>query len=832
MLRCGGLALTTALFALCSASGQAPKEPFTPDPATFFLAHFDGSAEPDVARGGRELEGNASLIDQGLFAGALHIQSRRGVSYPGADGNFPVGQGTIEMWVRPAWDGGDGKVRRLFGCRGVDSNFININKLATNKFGVGIAGQAKGQPLVYSRPDVDVSHWRAGEWRHVAVCWTSGSVALWLDGKLAREGKKDGLAPRMAPRSFILGGDPCDVDEFRISSVVRYGPNAWQPGDPVPAQPPPTASARWEFNEPKGVYAYDSPPADRAPGFRVAAKSYLDDMESDTALDFAAEPALRVAAAPGEYEPAAFVLVATRPLRDLRVSVVGLPNHVSATVRRVVRTPMRRLYTCKRDDVGIVGRFLPRWQPLAIPAGEFREVWLEFHVAADAPAASHSAAVEVAAQSGAQRIPLALRVRPFKLVDHPTKHLGTYYRMSNRFMTFSRLRRELADMRSHGCRSMVSHLDIEYVLEDGRVVHDFGTVRDGLRLLAEAGFDGTIVVGTGFRRLAGLLKHRDLGLKQTGESLDDDPRFWDAARAAMEELVRVDHEFPELRVAATHMDEVFNNSRLALYIRLTKATRQVPQVRAYITFHTVHDGTEAMRREIDPYADIRCNHGYSFEWWLGRGHTIAEYEAELKTSGDQAWMYHNARGVHFTAEWSRIINGVYLWASPFRVHVPWTYQSYQSNPFDDTDGKVTRGHDFGMSFPGRDDPADLVPTRVWEAMREGGDDIRYIATLEAAIAKDGRVKPAAAAAATRYLAGLKSLIRSAEVADAGASPTPAGRAAAGEIDLDTGLVMGEGKVGSAEEAPLIHALATRYTGAQWQAVRERLAEHITKLTGE
>ena len=355
----------------------------------------------------------------------------------------------------------------------------------------------------------------------------------------------------------------------------------------------------------------------------------------------------------------------------------------------------------------------------------------------------------------------------------------------------------------------------------------FNSVRRGLEYLKEAGFDGTVVVDTGFMRLAGSLGHRDIRHGEAGESLDDAPRFQAAARRAMEAFVALDREYPQFRLAATHLDEVFNRGRLPLYIRLTKAAQQVPGVRMYITFHTVADQHDAMRKALDPFVDIRCNHGYSFEWWLGRGHTIEEYEGELRESDDEAWFYHNARGVHFTAEWARIINGLYLWASPFRVHVPWTYQSYKGNPFDDTDGA---GHDFGLSFPGPEDPADLVPTRLWEAMREGGDDLRYIATLEAAIAANRQRRPDEAAAAQAYLDKLSQLIRRAQVPAKTEPATEEQRAGRREIDLDTGLVMGVGRVGSADESPLINALAQRLTGSAWQRVREKVVGHIVRLT--
>jgi hypothetical protein len=263
-----------------------------------------------------------------------------------------------------------------------------------------------------------------------------------------------------------------------------------------------------------------------------------------------------------------------------------------------------------------------------------------------------------------------------------------------------------------------------------------------------------------------------------------------------------------------------------LYIRLTEIGRQVPGVKFYITFNTSAPEHDAMRRQIDPYVDLRCNHGYSFEWWLARGHTIAEYAAELKASGDEAWFYHNARGAYCTPQWARIINGIYLWASPFSAHCPWTYRSAHGNPFDDADG----GMDFGFAFPDPDDPSQLVSTRLWEAMREGFDDVRYMATLTDLIRTRKTSKPREAAEAQAFLDGMVERIRNLKITQTAPSG-PAARAGF-QIDLDTGVVMGEGKTGTVMEAPVIYALMRRYPGDQLQTLRAQIVEHILRLGGD
>ncbi|MCC7209812.1 MAG: hypothetical protein IT323_21080, partial [Anaerolineae bacterium] len=388
------------------------------------------------------------------------------------------------------------------------------------------------------------------------------------------------------------------------------------------------------------------------------------------------------------------------------------------------------------------------------------------------------------------------------------------------------------DMRAHGIRHLWTGLRILHRKEGERIVADLAEVREGLDLLRQAGFaGGTMVVETGFPTLARLLGHDDLGEGQSGASLDEDQAFRLAAKEAIERLVDLGRQTPDFRLVATHLDEVFGGRALLdQYIRLSKAARQVPGAKLYVTFHTLAESHEALRRELDPLVDLRCNHGYSFELWLARGHTMDEYEAELKAGGDEAWFYHNARGTYWTPEWSRIVNGLYLWASPFTAHCPWMYQSYYDNPFDDTDGPRARGHDWGLSFPGIDDPSDLVPTRAYEAMREGGDDLRYLATLEKAIIDAPEAKRAQRVAAQAVVDRWRGLVRNARPKSPEALPATSAKVSPA-IDADTGLIIGQGAIGTAGESPLINGLAARLDGERWQQMRREIADRIADLSG-
>lgn len=815
------------------ASAAIPDAPFAPDEHTLLLAHFDRGANADHSLGLSHCEGGGSLMREGRFGGSLSLGKRHTLAFSGK-GNFPGNEGTVEFWLQPQWNGDDGKTHSVFNAAAHERNQISINKLANNRFGAGMFGTPRGSTnFVYRRADHDIRAWRAGEWHHVAVCWGGGELALWLDG--AKVASRAGaLPPQATPDAMRFTGDGCALDELRVSRVARYTDKGCVAGKPVAARTRPGHD--WKFNEPTGVYCCTPPDGvTLEAGVVVLPKNYLDDTDPQK-LPPVRAPRIELFAAPGETEPAAFLIVAAEPLKQVAVRVSDLKGERGSlssrqvTVRRVVRTPMRRIYTAKATETEIVNRFLPRWQPLDIPTAELREAWLSFDVPKEQPPGTYEGTITIAHAGGQRAVPMRLEVLPVKLVEHPRKGLASYYTLDRRMADRDRVLRELRDMRAHGIRNLFSGLGIHYEKDGDKITPDFSEVREGLDLLRQGGLaGGTIVLETGFPTLARMLGHDDLGKGLSGESLDGDQVFQQVAKAAMEQFVKLQQQTPDFRLFVAHLDEVFGSrSLLEQYIRLSTAARQVPEAKLYITFHTMRDSDDAWRRDLDPFVDLRCNHGYTFELWLARGHTMDEYDAELQAGGDEAWFYHNARGTYWTPEWSRIINGVYLWASPFTAQCPWTYQAYFDNPFDDTDGPAAKGHDWGLSFPGIDDSADLIPTRCYEAMREGGDDLRYIATLEKAIAAARKKKPAQAAAAQTVLDRWRNLIRKARPIPQESTPVT-NSSVSQAVDADTGLIMGKGVIGTAGESPLVNALATRFTNEQWQQMRREIADWIIKL---
>lgn len=96
----------------------------------------------------------------------------------------------------------------------------------------------------------------------------------------------------------------------------------------------------------------------------------------------------------------------------------------------------------------------------------------------------------------------------------------------------------------------------------------------------------------------------------------------------------------------------------------------------------------------------------------------------------------------------RLNYGLVLWADGYDGAMPYAYQHCFGSCWNDMDHPVYRDH--VLAYPTADG---VIPTLAWEGLREGIDDVRYLATLEDAITS-GHGTSAAIAAQT-YLDTLR-----------------------------------------------------------------------------
>jgi len=551
-------------------------------------------------------------------------------------------------------------------------------------------------------------------------------------------------------------------------------------------------------------FTFEPPKTDEA--YLLARKNWIDEIDvSVQPPSLGKQFSLRTFATPNEYEPLCFVIYAMRDLNDVNVTASDLTSDEGTLpsscvdIRMVKRGLYRRLYTRPPWESDVISRFLVKELPFDMERHTLREIHLTVHVPEDARAGIYRGTITVsAANAPAKKLPVEIEVLPFKLRPLTRKVYGIYYRLGRALESPERLALELRDLREHGLTIMYPGISIRYEKEDDHIKIDYSEVRAGLEALRKFGFKGPIPIRTGFPSLARVMG-RSLAPDNL-TSLDSDEEFQSTARRALEGLLELQKDFPEFEIVATHMDEVLGRDRLSRYIHLTRAVRQIKDLRVYITLHNRPSPiVEEMTRQLDPYVDIRCYNGHSMDEWLKAGHTFDELAQQLKASGDEAWIYYNIRGSFFIAKWMRIVNGLYMWLGPFKAHCPWMYYYYSGDPFDDTDGPTIRGHDFAYAVPDPRDGKTPVPTRHWEAYREGVDDMRYIAMLEELIAEKKASAPQLAQEAQKWLDSIRRAIPFDEMKN---------------IE---------------EESPLLIAISRKFSGDDLQRLRYTTAQHIIKL---
>ena len=451
---------------------------------------------------------------------------------------------------------------------------------------------------------------------------------------------------------------------------------------------------------------------------------------------------LELLATPGEYESRAVAFVPYQDIPSPRVSVSALRGRAGTIAASVVEVrwtqrPLKRVqYHRPREDAVFTWRFLWHEPPKLVKAGQVRQLVVTVKVPAGARAGDYRGTLMLAGGGTRNEIPVRLRVPSFKLVV-PKKRVGCYYRAGGK--RDEQVERELTDIYEHGGRVLVWTARLSITKKkDGTIDYDTSEVRRAVLLQKKHHIGPPFIVSPQPRRcaaLAGLHLRMDTAFAQEVLASAEFKRIFAGSVRALQDLER---KLNAGEFVYTWMDEVMGRGRFDAYVAFAKVFRQLCNSRLYITYH-IRDWAKA--QELDPWVDVRGYHGHTLDWWLGEGHKWAELKADIEKSHDEAWCYYNIREIAVTSEWVRLCNGWWLWQSPLMAHTPWTYYSCGGSPFDDLDSDH---HDFAYAAPHPTKP-EMVSTLEWECFREGYDDLRYVTTLEQALAAAKKQRPNAPA---------------------------------------------------------------------------------------
>lgn len=507
-----------------------------------------------------------------------------------------------------------------------------------------------------------------------------------------------------------------------IEQIQQWAPPeeiaAWRE-DPRPPAGPPLAPS----------------PRDRDRGFVVWHRHWATPIfpwTNPTAAEI--DPTLRAFAAPGEYEPLTFTV---RPLRGITRAAIEVgdigPVPANAIDIRKVR------YLKARPNYDVAGRYrivpdiLDRWEGGPLEAGENATFWLTIHVPDKAPAGLYRSHITFIADGQRAEIPVLLRVLDVTLEEDPALTYGIYYydplpraldapdEVSRAYWQ-RKAELERADMVAHGTRNVTLDCWAEAKNQQGAFPYldqSLDRLQAQLALNARFGFRGPYVLSISTEEI--YRKYLGVGLQSHLKDVKMPP---DAFFAEVSDLVRTIENARRSRGWPDFVYQPFDEpgadpESVRFFARLLQAVKAAG-VRTYTTAAPERPAYLPLK----PFVDVWCT-----QTFLPDHDTVV---ADGRARGVQYWCYPNkslGECDHTTVAGARMTYGFGFWRSGFVHLIPWIYQYDAGDPFNYLDAGT-------MDFLVRSEPDGTpLPVAIWEAFREGYDDMRYIYTLRRAISQ-------------------------------------------------------------------------------------------------
>lgn len=213
--------LTGNTFGIINNPPPPPATCIENDDNTLLLLPFDG--HPNGLSGEVPVQADVTY-DTGVFEQAAYISGYdSGLTFNTPD-NFNTAEGTLEVWVKPDWNGNDGRSHVIlqagtYGGMLMEKDGGSYLKIILNRWA------SQGQPEVGI--GYNVAHWQAGEWQHIAYTWGNGELLIYINGTIVAS-KNYTNVPPLNISEFNIGKDYWGghtwnglMDELRISDVIR-----------------------------------------------------------------------------------------------------------------------------------------------------------------------------------------------------------------------------------------------------------------------------------------------------------------------------------------------------------------------------------------------------------------------------------------------------------------------------------------------------------------------------------------------------------------------------------------------------------------------------------
>lgn len=506
------------------------------------------------------------------------------------------------------------------------------------------------------------------------------------------------------------------------------------------------------------------PASDGGTGYVLYARPYLDLLFPDTvpsADEVVAD--LELSAARGEYEPVSFAVYATKDLADCRVTVTDLitgARRIPKTAINIaaVRCRNLRTYFCGKTWMNVPA-MLDSTMPVAIPRDDSQQFWLTVHVPERATPGGYTGTITFSPGGGpARQLKLRLTVHPFALRPITNVALGMYDQRWAARTDEHWLQNRLADQRAHGMTTngYCGQINAQMAMKDGvaQVVFDgqggFEQFMDAYR---DAGFPCPVL----------WLMDNDLWSWCAEQAEPGSERFGTCYKQVIQSILKESEKRRWPGIIFQPIDEPGSYEyrpnpgyieQWALQSELIKQAGGTVEV-DHIPFSTEDPRLKSALERALPCTDIFTER-YSNQpiWFKDDGWWWGNMKEQAAKWGKQLWSYNINDGAFFPElPTMRLAYGYFVWLEQARGQITWSYQQVAENPLNALDGTYT---DMMYSYPAIPEAGEPGgPSLMWECIREGTDDLRYLQTLEYAIgqaeAKGHKEKAAAARAVLQRL---------------------------------------------------------------------------------
>jgi hypothetical protein len=346
----------------------------------------------------------------------------------------------------------------------------------------------------------------------------------------------------------------------------------------------------------------------------------------------------------------------------------------------------------------------PSLLPVAIAANTNKQFWLTVHVPQDAKAGQYSGRIRLSTSTAQTFLTLKLQVLPFEL-SKPYYTSSMYYSNPHGYQVVPRYRKEMENLLAHGVANPI------YRPAGPELDEAFLRIRQDLGLAGQPMYT--------------IQSSVDLSQEDVKKYIEwaqsygyTDVYFCGIDEAHTDRLVWEVPRWQRTKEAGGHT--------FASGAQEAGSSETYGKPDSY--FRTVGDA-------LDVFNNCRPPTREQAALWHSRGHKIWSY-ANPHVGQDDPVVYRRNYGLLL---WKNNYDGIGIFA----------YQFNNGDPYNDFDGGM---RELNFVYPTSDG---VIDTIVWEAYREGIDDVRYVTTLMKAIenakASSDANRKSVAADAAQYL---------------------------------------------------------------------------------